>query len=489
MEKGIVYFIGAGPGDPRLLTLRGAELLRRASHVFIDAEVHPDVVPPGPIERTIVLRGRGMQHSDAILALARSGHKVARVFSGDPLLFRWGDEEVGRVALAGIPIEIVAGVTSVTAASAYGGLVLVRSSDASPSVAFAAIRDVAELHDWTKLSLATDTIALVTDAEHVEELTSTLTYYGRAPSTPAALLQDVSMPTQKVATGTLVDMRKLAAQFGKGEVMLLVGEPLSLRETIRWFDVRPLFGKRVLVLRAAEQIASAADIIRERGGNPIAISAIDIRPASDPEPLRKAVSELDRYGWVVFTSANTVRFVFDALNEARLDSRAIRGKVAAIGPGTSAALEAHGIRPDVLPSEHRAEGLAKDLLEAMKPGERVLLPRAKIARDMLPDALRAAGHSVDVVTAYETHPPDPQRQAALREAVAKADAVLLTSSSTAQNLLDALGGPPPERLVVASIGPITTEAARKLGFRVDATAEVYTLDGIVESLEAFFARR
>src|SRR5207248_1376165 len=144
------------------------------------------------------------------------------------------------------------------------------------------------------------------------------------------LLQDVSMPTQKVVTGTLVDMRKLAAQFGKGEVMLLVGEPLSLRETIRWFDVRPLFGKRILILRATEQVSRAVDVVRERGGNPIAVSPIELRPAADPEPLRKAVRSLAEYGWVVFTSANTVRFVWDALNEARLDSRAIRGKVAAI---------------------------------------------------------------------------------------------------------------------------------------------------------------
>ena len=483
---GSVYFIGAGPGDPRLLTLRGAELLRRAKHVFVDAEVHPDVVPPN-VEKTIVARGKGPQHSEAIIAIAKSGANVARVFAGDPLLFRWGDEEVGRVASAGIPIEIVAGVTSVTAASAYGGLVLVRSSDASPSVAFAAIRDVAELHDWTKLSLATDTIALVTDAEHVEELTSTLTYYGRAPGTPAALLQDVSMPTQKVATGTLVEMRKLAQQFGKGEVMLLVGEPLSLRETIRWFDVRPLFGKRILILRAAEQISRTVDLVRERGGNPIAASAIAIRPAPDPEPLRKAVRSLEGYNWVVFTSANTVRFVWDALNEAQLDSRAIRGKVAAIGTGTASALEAHGIRADIVPSEHRAEVLAKDLLDAMKPGlKRVLLPRAKVARDVLPDTLRAAGHSVDVVPAYETLPAG---QDVLAEAAKNADAVLLTSSSTAQNLVDALGGPPPEKLVVASIGPVTTETARKLGLRVDVTAELYTLEGLVESLEAFFARR
>jgi uroporphyrinogen III methyltransferase/synthase len=474
-----------------LLTLRGAELISRAAHLFVDSEVHPDVAATHAPDAScvVVQRGKGMDHSAAIVALAKSGACVARVFAGDPLLFRWGDEEVGRVAAEGIPIEIVAGVTSVTAASAYGGLVLVRSSDASPSVAFAAIRDAAELHDWTKLSLATDTLALVTDAKHVEELTSTLTYYGRAPSTPAALLRDVSMPTQRVVTGTLVDMRRLSSDFEDGEVMLLVGEPLALRETIRWFDVRPLFGKRILVVRAEAGASKAASIVRERGGEPITVSAIEIRPPSDPAPLRNAVRALEGYGWLAFTSANAVRAFWEALSEAHLDARAIRGKVAAIGSATAAALEAHGIRADVVPNEHRAEGLSADMLSAMAPGSRVLLPRARMARETLPETLRAAGHTVDVVTAYETHLVGPERKAALHEAVAKAEAVLLTSASSAESLVAAVGKEPLARLIVASIGPVTSAAAAELGLRVDVTADVQTLEGMVDSLEAFFARR
>ena len=293
-----------------------------------------------------------------------------------------------------------------------------------------------------------------------------------------------------MVTGTLVEMRNLVAQFGKGEVMLLVGEPLVLRETIRWFDVRPLFGKRILILRAAEQASRAVDRVRERGGDPISVSAIEIHPATDPEPLRSAVRSLDRHGWIAFTSANAVRFFWDALAHAKLDTRAVRGRIAAIGPGTAAALEAHGVRADVVPDEHHAEGLAGEMLAAMKPAERVLLPRAKTARETLPETLRAAGHTVDVITAYETRPVGAEGQAALREAATRADAVLLTSSSTAQNLVDALGGAGPlERLVVASIGPVTTASAAQLGLRVDVTAEVHTLDGIVDSLEAYFARR
>lgn len=485
--SGIVYFIGAGPGDPRLLTLRGAELIGRATHVFADAEVHPDILDRAPdAPRVIIARGKGIEHTRAIVDLAKNGARIARVFAGDPLLFRWGDEEVARIAAEGVKIEIVAGVTNVTSASAYGGLVLVRSSDASPSVAFAAIRDAAELHDWTKLSLATDTLALVTDASHVEELTSTLTYYGRSPRTPAALLRDVSLPTQKVLTGTLLDMRKLAATLPPGEVMLLVGEPLALRETIRWFDTRPLFGKRVLVLRAREQASQAAALVRERGAEPIVAPAISIHPPSDPEPLRRAIGSLDAYGWIAFTSANGVAHFFRALAEAKLDARAIRSKVAAIGSQTAAAVAGRGIEPDVIASEFKGEGLADAMLAVMKAKERVLVPRAKEAREALVDRLREAGHEVDVVAAYETHPADA---GALRAAVGHAEIVLLTSSSTAKNLLDALGGPGPlGHVVVASIGPVTTETAQKLGLRVHVTAEVYTLEGMLDAIERYFAR-
>lgn len=494
MSKGTVQFVGAGPGDPRLVTVRGAELLSRATHVFYDADVHPDLVARAPegAERVAVARSRGGEHPERMAELALGGARVVRLFAGDPLLFRWGDEEVARVTARGVAIEIVAGVTSVTAASAYGGLALVRSNDASPSVAFAAVRDAAELHDWTKLSLATDTIALITDSALVDEITATLTYYGRSPTSPAALLRDVSLPTQKVVTGTLVEMRRRTAEMGKGEVMLLVGEPLAFRAAIRWFDTRPLFGKRVLSLRAREQADVASSLVRERGGEPVCVPAIEIHPPDDPAALRAAARGLDRWDWVVFTSANGVRAFWEALGEAGLDARALGGKgLGAIGPGTARAIAEHGVRADVVAKEFRGEGLAEELARAMKPGSRVLVPRATEAREALPEALRAAGHAVDVVFAYRTRAPEGAAREALRAAVSGADVVLLTSASTIKNLADAIGPDAAAVLAgrtVASIGPITTDAAKALGVRVDVTAATYTLEGLVEAIEAFFAR-
>jgi uroporphyrinogen III methyltransferase/synthase len=219
-------------------------------------------------------------------------------------------------------------------------------------------------------------------------------------------------------------------------------------------------------------------------------SAIEIHPPSDPKPLENAVRNLRDYGWVAFTSANGAHHFFRALREARLDARAIAGKVAAIGTQTALAVEEHGVTPDAIAKEFVGEALAETMLSQMAPSSRVLVPRAKEAREVLPEMLRAKGHTVDVVTAYETKAPAAEKMTALRDAAARADAVLLTSSSTAKNLVETLGGPDSlSRAVVASIGPITTETAEKLGLRVALTAEVHTTAGLVDSLEAYFSRK
>jgi uroporphyrinogen III methyltransferase/synthase len=494
MDEGVVFFVGGGPGDPRLLTLRGAELLSRATHVLADAEVHEDVLSHAPpaavVER--VARGQGSEHVRRMVTAARAGGRVARVFAGDPLLFRRGDEEVAAVRREGVAIEIVAGVTVVTAASAYGGLALTRSSDRSPSVAFAAVGDVNELHDWTKLSLATDTLCLVCDASLVDEITSTLTYYGRAPQTPAALIRDASLPSQRVAVGSLVDMRREARAFAEGEVLLVVGEAVALAGALRWFDVRPLFGKRLLVTRPREQGDDTAALVRERGAEAVLLPAIAIEEPEDRAPLEAAAHALGEYHFVAFTSTNAVQRVFAELARQGRDARAFgAAKVAAVGPGTAAALERWGIVPDLVAREHRGEGLADGLLAALPPGARVLVPRAAEAREVLPEALRAAGHQVDVVTAYVTRPAGPEAQQRLRAALEEraVDAVLLTSSSSAKSLVAALGADADallRRVVVASIGPITTATLEGLGIAVDVTAPSSSMAGLLDAVEARF---
>jgi uroporphyrinogen III methyltransferase/synthase len=505
---GRVSFIGAGPGDPRLLTLRGAELLALADIVFYDEDVHDDVLEvarPNAARVRIARDALPDSNVPALVSQARSGSHVARVYYGDPFAFRGGAIELAGVRQAHIEVEVVAGVIAPTAAAAYCGLALSRYEDVTPSLAIAVVNEAEELHDWRKLSLATDTLALLTDISQVVEITHTLTYYGRKPSTPAALVRNVSLPSQQVAQDTLVGIRRHVAEFErahieKSMVLLVVGESISSRESLRWFDTRPLSGKRVLVTRTREQSKKAIALLRERGADPIVVPTIDVRPIADPAPMLRAVRELGSFGWVAFTSENGVHAFFEALASEHLDARAFaHARLVVVGPGTAAALADKGITADVVAKEHRGEGVAKAILDAGGT-ERVLVARAKQGRETLPETLQKAGRDVDVVAVYETHPApkdDADRLRALFDPQSPSgratDAITFTSASTVHGFCDALGDDAARLVkgsgaVVASIGPVTTEAALARGLEVTATAATYTLEGLVTALEGVFVR-
>ena len=499
---GKVSFIGAGPGDPRLLTLRGAELLGQADVVIYDPDVDEDALELAreDAERVMVARDATPESNvPDLVARARAGAHVARLFYGDPFAFRGGAIELAGVRQARIDVEVAAGVIAPTAAAAYSGLALSRYEDVTPSVALAVVNDAEELHDWRKLSLATDTLALLTDIEQVLEITHTLTYYGRKPETPAALVRNVSLPSQKVAQGTLVGIRKHIAEFSspeqKGMVLLVVGDSIAGSDALRWFDTRPLFGKRVLVTRTEGQARKMGAMLRERGAEPVFVPTIEIHPPADPAPITNAARSLESYAWVVFTSENGVKAFFEVLAAQKLDARAFgRSRIGAIGPGTAAAVQARGLQPDVVAKEFRGEGLAKALLDAMGSearGKRVLVARAKEAREALPEALREAGCEVDVVAAYETHPAPRAATERLRGLLEskKLDAVTFTSASTVHAFCDAVGEGAASLVaksgvIVASIGPITTEAATAREITVHATATTYTLEGLMTALES-----
>ena len=499
---GKVWFIGAGPGDPRLLTLRGAELLGRADVIVYDEDVHDDVFEVVREDAKRVRVPRGAQPESNVpdlVARARSGANVARLFHGDPFAFRGGAIELAGVRQAHVEVEVVAGVIAPTAAAAYCGLALSRYEDITPSVALAVVNEAEELHDWRKLSLATDTLALMTDIEQVQEITHTLTYYGRKPETPAALVRDVSLPSQKVVLDTLVGIRKHIADFGTtGMVLLVVGDSISGREGLRWFDTRPLSGKRILLTRTADQGKKTAAMLRERGAEPVSVPTIEIKPPSDPLPASRAARELSSYAWVLFTSENGVRSFFGFLEKEGLDARAFgKSRIGVIGPGTAAALAEKGLRADVMAKEFRGEGLAKAVLDALagERGKRVLVARAKQAREALPQLLLEGGCEVDVVAVYETHPL-AQAGERLRDHLDQrdVDAITFTSASTVHAFCDALGEDAPTLVkksgaIVGSIGPITSEAAIARGLEVGATAQTYTLDGLVNALELEFSRR
>jgi uroporphyrinogen III methyltransferase/synthase len=499
-------FVGGGCGDPRLLTVRAAEILAKADYVLFDPDVHPDVLArlrEGTPRESVTPAMTAERIATLLADHAKQGRSAVRLAWGDPLLFGWGDVEGAAVARHGVPLEVVPGIGPLVAVGAFAGIPLTRSSDASPSVAAVSVtRGHEMLHDWQKLATATDTLAIVCDAESVSETARSLVFYGRSPNDVATLVEGVSLPSQRVIETTLGKIPELP-RSQTARVVLVVGERATPMKELSWHSQLPLFGKRVLVTRAREQAGGAAAMLRERGADPVVVPTIEIHPPSDPSAMIDAVAAMhERYDWVVLTSANGVDRLWSEMKRQGRDARAFgKAKIAAIGPGTAAAFERYGITPDLVAKEHRGEALAEEVLAAMggppidaaAPVPRVLVARAEVARDVVPDTLRAAGCEVDVVSVYKTRSPPRALLEALSSLLegGEIDAVTFTSSSTVEHLCDALEARAAEllaRTTVASIGPITTETAKKRGIRVDVTAAEYTLPGLVAALEKHFAK-
>jgi uroporphyrinogen III methyltransferase/synthase len=493
---GKVTFVGAGPGDPRLLTLRAASALEEADVVLFDPDVHPDVLgrlkegtPRHPVTDPVVPERVGQM----LVQYAKDGRNVVRATWGDPLFFGSSDAEVAVVARENVPFEIVPGVDPLVAVSAFAGVPLTRSSDASQSVAVVRVTSGAEsLHDWHKLAMAADALAILCDPASVGEIARSLVFYGRAGSETATLVENVSLPTQRTRETTLSDA-PLLSRSSSARVLFVVGERATPAPELGWLERLPLFGKRILVARAREQAGRTAALLRERGADPVVVPMLEILPPTDSGPMEEAAAHLDRYGWVVLTSANGVERLLEEVFRRGKDARAFgRTKIAVVGPGTAAALERFGLRPDLVASDHKGEGVAADLLAALDGSRpRILVARAEIARDVVPDALREAGCAVDVVPTYRTCPPPRPLLDALAALLdgGEIDAVTFTSSSTVEHLCDALGDRAVDllgRTRVASIGPITSDTARKRGLRVDVTAGKHTIEGLVAAIEGFF---
>ncbi|MGB5810499.1 MAG: uroporphyrinogen-III C-methyltransferase [Polyangiales bacterium] len=501
---GKVYLVGAGPGDPELITARGLRRLRAADVVLYDALVHPDQLAEASPDAELVFVGkragrvseRQSQINERLVDAARAGKIVVRLKGGDPYLFGRGSEEAEFLAAEGIPFEVVPGVPSPLAATAYAGLSLTHRELAS-SVAYVTATESVEKdrtdHDWSKLATATQTLVIFMGMRKLESLMKRLIDHGRAPDTPAAVVQWASLPTQRTVVGTVADIHRRAVDAEMGlPAITIVGDVIRLRESLRWFDTKPLFGKRVLVTREVRQAGSLTQLLRDEGAQPVVVPTIRIDAPADLAPLRDAVRHLDGYDWLLFTSTNAVERFFIELREAALDARAIgAAHVCAIGDKTRVALSACGVIPDVVPEDSRAEGVLAALGPQLGPASRVLFPRAQVARELIPDSLRDAGVTVDVVAAYQTLPPAPRDHARIQEIIdpAELDAALFTSSSTVRHLRDALGSDAIERLApldLFSIGPVTTSTARDLGLTIAATAPTQTVESLVATLRSYY---
>jgi len=501
-RPGHVSLLGAGPGDPELITARALRRLGEADVVLYDALVHPNLLSHAKPGADLVFvgkrAGRSYERQSAInerlIDEAKRGRQVVRLKGGDPYLFGRGSEEAEALAAEGISFEVVPGVASPMAASAYTGISLTHRDMAS-SVAYVTATESIEkdesAHDWSKLATATQTIVFFMGLRKLDSLMARLIEHGRSPETPAAVVASASLPSQRTVVGTVGTVAALARD-AKLEMpaLTIVGPVVALRKQLRWFDTLPLFGKRVLITRPEGQSDEMARLLRDAGADPVELPTVRIVAPRDPALMANAVAHLDQYAWVVFTSVNGVEATFSALDAMQRDARAFgAARIAAIGPATAAALRERGIRADVVPDEYRGEAVAQAILAASSnlQGTKILLPRAEVARDVLPEMLRSAGATVEVVPAYRTEPASADDFAHIRQRLEEGtlEIVTFTSSSTVKQLVDGLGANAQtllSRVAVAAIGPITADTARELGLAVTVTASAYTAPGLVAAL-------
>jgi len=483
-----VYLVGGGPGDPDLITVKGRNALARADVVLFDY-LAPDALldlAPGHAERLYVGKKRA-DHAfsqDEICALlidrARRGLTVVRLKGGDPFLFGRGGEEAEALADAGIAFEVVPGVTAPLGIAAYTGVPLTHREHTS-AVSFVTGHAV-EAIDWGKVGLS-ETLVIYMGLTTFAQIARELIARGRAPETPAMAVRWATRPDQETVTGTLATLPTKIVERGlKPPATIVVGEVVALRKKLDWFGRLPLSGRRIVVTRAREQADALSARLRELGADAIELPTIEIRPPSDPAPLERAIAELGTYDWLIFTSANGVRHFVSALDRSPTDWRALRAKICAIGPATRAAVEALHLKVDLMGAEYVAEGLVEAFAPYDLAGKRVLLPRAKVARDLVPVELAKRGAEVDVVEAYQTAMPAEAeaRGWAIFSAQHKPDWVTVTSSSTARNLVSAVGKEALAGVRIASIGPVTSRTVRDLGLEVAAEAKPYTVDALVE---------
>lgn len=508
-KPGTVYLVGGGPGDPELTTVRARNLLRNADLVMYDALIHRDQLrycrADADMRYVGKRAGRVAERQAAIneqlVAAARAGKRVVRLKGGDPYLFGRGSEEAQYLRQHNVPFEVVPGVPSPLAATAYAGISLTHR-DLASSIAYVTATESSDkassAHDWSKLATATQTLVIFMGVRKLSQLMKKLIANGRPADCPAAVIQSASLPSQRTVIGTVGDIAARVEAAGVGmPALTVVGEVVGLRSELRWYDTQPLFGRTVAVTRSSEQAPALSAALRRAGALPLEFASIEIAPPKDPEALSSCVRSAGSYDWIVFTSVNGVRAFFDELQAQQADIRRLRGaRVAAIGPATRDALLERGLRADAMPPEYRGEAVVEAIAAASPgglDGMRILIPRAEVAREVLPDGLRTRGATVDVVAAYRSIPPEPARGAALRAAIeaGEIDVITFTSPSTVQNTLKSLGKGSLsilKRITIASIGPITADAVRDAGLDATITASDYTVPGLVAALEHHFSQ-
>ena len=491
-ERNKVYIVGAGPGDPDLITWKGRKLLAIADSILYDNLVNEHLLSLAPTdcERIYVGKKKSVHAfpQEEICAMlidrARRGLTVIRLKGGDPFIFGRGGEEVEALAAAGIPFEVVPGVTSPLGIAAYSGIPLTHREH-TKVVTFVTGHDVQGI-DWGKIGQS-ETLVIFMGIFAIREIAAEIQRQGRSGDTPAAAVRWGTRPDQQTVAGTLATIAdQIEAAQLKPPATVIIGEVVALHQKLNWFERLPLFGQKIVVTRSQEQAAELSDRLRALGADAVELPVISLEPPADPTPLDRAIESLASYDWLIFTSVNGVRFFLDRLDQSRHDLRSLKARICAIGPATGKAIEDLHLKVDLMPDEYVAESLIRAFASENLAGKRILLPRAAVARDVIPDELTKLGARVDVVEAYRNVVPVNAATRA-REVFSneKPDWITFTSSSTVKNLLAITGREAIAGVLVASIGPVTSATLCAHGLKVDAEAKQFTLDGLVEAILAY----
>ena len=500
VKQGFVYLIGAGPGDPGLFTIKGMKTLAKADVVVYDRLIGQEILDYARRDAEFLYVGKASSDhampQDEINRLlvekAQEGKIVARLKGGDPFVFGRGGEEALYIHEHGLGFEIVPGITSAVAVPAYAGIP-VTHRDATSS--FAVItghekpgKAVSSIQ-WDKIATGIGTLVFLMGVENLEFIVTNLVNAGRSQDTPVALIRRGTFPDQEVLSGTLANIVALVQQADfKPPAIIIVGETVNLRNQLKWRENSPLWGAKVLVTRARIQASGLLERIRESGGEAIQFPSIEIVKETDLNDLYAAFKIISDYGWIIFTSVNTVEIFFEELGRKGIDIRQLQGiKICAIGPATAAQLTKWGLLVDLIPDEYRAEGIIMELKTLVKPGERVLLPRARGAREILPQSLLEMGAIVNEVIVYQAAPAshiNPIHLQKIRDG--EVDYITFTSSSTVSNFVNIIGSQHVNtfnnRVKVACIGPITARTAEENGFTVDIMPDQYTIEALLDAI-------
>jgi uroporphyrinogen III methyltransferase / synthase len=503
----IVYLIGAGPGDPGLITVRGRECLEAADVVLYDPAVPPQLLRHARADAEKIDIGVASEQEidqDAICLLlvekAREGKTVARLKRGDPFVFDHGGSEALFLHEQGVPFEVVPGVSAGIAVPSYAGIPITYPGGGDTVTFIRAQDDDAKTRssiDWSSLARLDGTLVCFAGPDQLRHVVSSLLSHGRPPDESAAFVYDGTLPTQETHAGALAEIAEaLKRSTDRRSAILVVGRVVALREHLRWFDVRPLFGKRILVTRPKEQARDLVDRLEAMGAEAIEAPMIRIVPPEDFAPLDAAIAHIGQFDWVIFTSANAVEAFTDRLIAGPSDLRALSGvRLCVVGPSTGERLAHYGLKVDLMPAEYRAESVLRALEEITElRGQKILLPHADIGRELIADELRKHGADVTEVIAYRTIPADADREGEpdvyrmLLER--RIDVVTFTSGSAVRSFVNLLGAEPAADLLrttaVASIGPVTAEAAAQFNIQSTITPPHYTIPALVDAIVKYF---